>query len=448
MSNLRFLHCGDSFCSIFTIGNRCMNVVSIQTGYIDITPSQLPIAMAGFGRGNVAVAIADPLECNIALFTYGRQRVVLATFDCLFVGASLRAHIAGLFDVNLEYVVVAASHTHYAPAMEDTKPLLGACNAAYMDFVKNKLSVLAAQILSEEAKHFVIGTSKEKAEFGISRRMAWPFPHIGGRSQLLVMPGIENMANDEEPIPNFVRLASIYTNGIDDKTPSAVIWSMACHPTRFHKHNAISSDFVGKVRSAIRAYFNKDIPVLFLQGFSGDIIPRPLHIPKKFTLHSLLFGPRAVGFTAQDWKSWSDQIAQCVIDNLPSNDAKDSVDRMELAVDSMPLKTMIDGGPHRNVEASRLTLGPLSLVLTGAEVVSGFEESLPDCHWPIGCAHEVYGYWPIRRHVAEGGYEADGFFHKFGLKGRYNKNTELVFGNLMAAIGCHHRGFSRTSSEN
>ena len=51
-----------------------------------------------------------------------------------------------------------------------------------------------------------------------------------------------------------------------------MLWNFACHPVMYHSPMNVSAHFPGDVRKELREILS-DIPVVFLQGFSGDIRP-------------------------------------------------------------------------------------------------------------------------------------------------------------------------------
>src|SRR5256885_13335464 len=78
------------------------------------------------------------------------QTVAIVTADLLFVTAELKARLLeavgaklGLDDASL---LVAASHTHTAPAVDASKPRLGAGGPAYTDLACRRRADLLARL--------------------------------------------------------------------------------------------------------------------------------------------------------------------------------------------------------------------------------------------------------------------------------------------------------------
>src|SRR5204862_205104 len=113
--------------------------------------STLPLAGYAARRGP-SRGVADPLELNALLLRAPGQSVAILTADLLFVTAELKARLLeavgaklGLDEASL---LVAASHTHTAPAVDASKPRLGVCDAAYADVVAGRATELLGQLAS------------------------------------------------------------------------------------------------------------------------------------------------------------------------------------------------------------------------------------------------------------------------------------------------------------
>src|SRR5260370_14846342 len=94
----------------------------------------------------------------------------------------------------------------------------------------------------------------------------------------------------------------------------AIIWNYACHPTDFPEFLQVSPEFPGIVRSRLRSEFG-DIPILFLQGFAGDVRPpfsgRATGIMG--VLGRVLVGPQFRKPLEHEWEEWSTVLALSVV---------------------------------------------------------------------------------------------------------------------------------------
>src|SRR5439155_1661109 len=124
----------------------------VSAGSVDITPDR-PLPLAGYAdRRGPSRGVADPLELNALLLRAPGQSVAILTADLLFVTAELKARLLeavgaklGLDEASL---LVAASHTHTAPAVDASKPRLGVCDAAYADLVAGRATELLGRLAS------------------------------------------------------------------------------------------------------------------------------------------------------------------------------------------------------------------------------------------------------------------------------------------------------------
>src|SRR5215469_7493365 len=96
--------------------------------------------------------------------------------------------------------------------------------------------------------------------------------------------------------------------------PLAIVWNYACHASDFFDSLRISAAFPGQVRKRLRSELGA-IPVLFLQGFSGDVRPPfPGLSPDIRSLAKrVLRGPQFKNAPSQrEWEAWSGSLADRV----------------------------------------------------------------------------------------------------------------------------------------
>lgn len=413
----------------------------IRACSIDVTPLHFPVALAGFGSGVTAFRAEETLEMNAILFGEGEHAILLVSIDALFVCDMLIDWFAEALELSRERISIAASHTHYAPAVDQTKPRLGLVDSRYQVQLRRAVGQLCQILHRQKPSAFRLRHGAASTEAGVYRRIRWPFPHIGGRSQLVVPPGIENAPDFDVEIPNIVRSAvmEIQSTVGGIWSPIAVLWCLACHPTRYHQESVVSSDFVGTVRNAFRLRYDDQLPVLFFQGFSGDINPRPAKRNRKFTLASIVFGPRAKPFDEAEWSAWANRIASRALDALELAGKAKPVETIGMIRAAIPISEIVQDASSRDVTAVCLEIGELRIVQIGAEVVNFHEASLPPHVWKVGCSGPVFGYWPSNVQVQEGGYEGGGYFTGFGLSGKLKPMPEMAFGRLMELVGLNRK---------
>lgn len=396
---------------------------------------QFPVPLAGFGSRYMADRAEERLEINALWFGDTRHKILLLSIDSLFVCDSFRDMVADYAELPREAVVIAASHTHYAPTVDTTKPALGDIDPGFQAQLKRAAHDLVDQLQSQEPTLFSQKSGEAKTEAGVNRRLRWWLPHLGGMSKPVILPGIEIAPNFDVPVRNLIRCSILASADGTSETPLAVVWSLACHPTRYHASDCVTSDYVGVVRERIRFHLGVDIPVLFLQGFSGDINPRQTATKQPLTVMSLILGPRPQRFSREGWHRWANGIASSLLNMIGRDLEPSSPSDVELTRTSVLRSDLIVGELNGNVTANYLRIGDVRMVMIGAEVVGHYEDLLPPDVWGIGCSGDVFGYWPSDAQVLEGGYEGGGYFPAFGLQGRLVREPEAVFTRMLSALG-------------
>jgi neutral ceramidase len=241
-----------------------------QAGWaeVEITP---PLGIGLGGRGGpetVAKKILDPLNAEVLyLKDSNGTGFVLVSFDVIGLSHDLsdriRTDIVNELGVEWNLVVLNASHTHSGPYMiRSLMAGVGPAPQIEVDYFKTleEQIVSATRSAAKAMKPVKVEVFQGTSDVGINRR--------GKNKQ--GNPGI---------IPN-------PKGAIDDKvwvmklTPetgaAAVIFSYACHPVIVYGYAnaAISADFPGVARNAVRESVGAQTHVQFVQGFAGNIRPR------------------------------------------------------------------------------------------------------------------------------------------------------------------------------
>jgi hypothetical protein len=196
----------------------------------------------------------------------------------------------------------------------------------------------------------------------------------------------------------------------------------------------MTPEFPGLLRSFLRDHFQAPgLPVVFIQGMSGDIRPiNPFQsIPRtpRQWVHRLLNGDFFGDFTRDDYDRWLSSIVDDMKCALAEAAVLDDVN-LQVSTTRRPLFSLLKANVSRCLEAYYLSFSPqLGLLGFSAEVVSAyaerFERIMP--HQSMiygGCINHVFGYVPTDRMIAEGGYEARGFFDHFSIDGPYQEQVE------------------------
>lgn len=392
----------------------------------NITPSELPIHLGGYANGTTATRVDSPLEVNCLVLTDGAETVVLVSLDLLYVTHALRgAVIRGLTDLGVgeSNLFIGASHTHYAPAIDETKPALGLPNSEYRSEVADAIIDAIRDALTGPQSLVSIESAASPTSIGVNRRRRRLLRVLRGGIEFNHVAMCPNPSGPTDPIASVVSVRA-QTRAL------AYVWSAACHPTGLAEAGAVNAHWPGDVRKRLRQLEatedprGEDLPVLFFQGFSGDVRP-PSGSVKSGPIAALFRRIRlGVTFEPLDWTEYSDwsraaadQIAAIALECSPST----STPRLSAVRHEYPAMTFAVGAYDLPpVSFQRVSIGDIQLVGVSAEPVSGYADSLRslvvDKHViPIGCIDHVIGYWPTQSMIREGGYEVAGHCRSFGI---------------------------------
>lgn len=411
----------------------------LAAGSVSITPDR-PLPLAGFtDRLEPSTGVADPLELNALLLRTPQATLAILTADLLFVTEELKRRITTAIRAELALddasFLFAASHTHFAPGVDRSKPRLGPTDPAYVDLVVERGAELLRRLAAAPPAP---GDVRLEYRSGLAahainrRRMGW---RLSPRPPYLPRQAALRAPNPTGPCDETVHVASL--SDVSGH-PAALLWSYACHPVSFAEPRKVSADYPGVVRCALRAALGKDLPVLFLQGCAGDIRPRELGRPRTLgrRLAELAVGKLFTPFTAAEYAAWSNSLAARVVEvaGAPARVFPLSPD-LRATQRRVPLSDLLDGTLplDRSVTFQRLTFSPgLAIAAMSAEPVAEYGLALRagevggQIVIPVGYTDSVFGYLPTARMLGQHGYEDEGFMEAFGLTGRFRPDLERV----------------------
>jgi hypothetical protein len=243
----------------------------------------------------------------------------------------------------------------------------------------------------------------------------------------------------------------------NSRKPLGVIWSFACHPVSFYNPKNLSAHYIDDIRQHIRQKAN--VPVVFLQGFSGDIRPKIIgddpfeNVPNQASnsfikwnelanflrsirrtfITFLNKGKGFCTFTEASYFEWVEKIKNAVDICLKNDHRIMAHSSIKPIVNTFPLSKISCTKSDQMVEFHGIHLNDEIIILgVSAEVVSEYGLKLQAMHpdkiiIPVGCVGTVFGYWPTKTMLKESGYEVDGFHHGFSFDGNFNKSLEDTF---------------------
>lgn len=243
------------------------------------------------------------------------------------------------------------------------------------------------------------------------------------------------MAPNPEGPTNELATVALFRS-LEDHSVLAFLWNYTCHPVAAQPADAVSPDYPGSVRDELRSIYG-NVPVIFAQGFCGDIRPRLTTIERAGLIERLkhgarlaFSGPRFESSPEGEWTRWSNSLAKHVASIVERPAVLvDEPKSVSVSASSLPLERIFSGiCPDKPLTIQIVRLGgSLEIVAVSAEPSVGwcaiFDRVMPPEPGLIriyaGYLGAAFGYLPTNRQIPEGGYEVKGFQRLFGLDGNF-----------------------------
>jgi len=355
-------------------------------------------ALGGYGPGRFSVAASNDLEVNGISFTGADgHQYQLCSIDTLYAGR-LNAEFS-----NSDYIsIFAASHTHYAPMLDDNKPHIGTFSQTGFDAYVHTLRKLKRI----EASPTRCRLYQSSVDVPIYRR--FDYPDRWWNRILTRYFGF--YPNEEKKIDKNIYIFEF----LDEKSAKFVIVYHACHPVSRGNTCELSSDYVGEVRDIVRKKFNVET-VLFLQGCAGDVRPNLAHkrinfLPKfrlnwKFNYHP----------SAQETARVNESYRHAILAAMRCRDIALGEDKFNVFIQK---KSLADG-KEINITTIRLS-NNIEFVFLPFEVSHLYHSvsfsSKKKLQLIVSCANDTLGYLSHPVQHRAGGYEVYGSLNCMGLK--------------------------------
>ncbi|MEE2843222.1 MAG: hypothetical protein VX761_01800, partial [Planctomycetota bacterium] len=238
---------------------------------VDITPpANMYHRMWGAALHDQAVGVHQPLEVNLlwlkpsASGGVDTDVLLLSVDHCLFWAVDLepiKDALSAATGLEAEQVVIYFTHTHAAGLMDSTRAELpgGELISPYLAEIGEKVSGAAAA-LPNSLEEMWLTTSTGHCSLAQNRDY-WD------EANNSFVCGYNPLGTADSTVM-VIRLCDLEGN------VKTVLVNYACHPTTLAWDNRlISPDYVGPLRRTLRHAIGK-IPVVFIQGASGDVGPR------------------------------------------------------------------------------------------------------------------------------------------------------------------------------
>jgi hypothetical protein len=408
----------------------------ISSGSVDITPRR-PMMLGGFNKRTAPfTSVASRLEANALLIKGASSRVVIVSTDLLYPGETLRAqleHDLGLEDRSAE-LFLCASHTHSAPMTAPSIPHLGIADDEYVRLVATQITELVKSI-EDKGEPCVCSYHIGNADHSMNRRLVRPRLTRSGFARSSGFG--PNPGGDRDESVRIVEFSKA------SGELSAVIWNYACHPTDFPESLQVSAEYPGIVRARLRSQLG-DVPVLFLQGFSGDV--RPPFSGRSSGIAGLarriLVGPQFRQPLKREWEQWSSSLADSVASFATSSGRTLQIDSLILKRIEVPENEFAAGGTgNKSLVWHLVDCGAFRIVGINAEPVVKYRRLLEESIagggplLTVGCIDQPVCYLPSDNMIPEQGYEVEGFRSLFDFSARFqNRLQDAVIRRLREAL--------------
>lgn len=396
------------------------------------------------GCGPVKAVPPNPdagLEANILLLrdSITGMKVLLVSLDSLYPGPRLRNELeVGLSKWLLpESIFLASSHTHAAPQLDDTKPLLGGISEPHFRRIVSLLiKSITAMLGNPEWVEVSCRLSQYESNSVVHRRRVVP---LTSRENSISFFKAELLPNLRKTKPVSSELMELFCG---DKIYGA-LWIMPCHPISNPNPAEISADYVGTVRSRYRAKHQRakcELPFLFLQGASGDLRAPSFGLKKNKTVKGFLinvvFGRTFRRFSEHEKDAWVRALERELERSTVVAKPTPQIPSCELATRrrQIPLATFFESDiSDRNISLHLVSIDNLTLCgISGEptwevrnELLSGIASGA-NLITVVGCIDDSFGYVVSSKQARWGGYEVDGYLKPFSLNRKKGAQVEKV----------------------
>ena len=405
-------------------------------GTVNISPIEECVMGCGDFQEPTKVC-RDTLEANFVILTESDKKVLIISLDLLYVGERLRREITKSLSSIFanDEVFLAASHTHYAPMVDDSKNMMGAVNDTYLDRIVGELHAAIIKALTNnpieiEIKHGEYSLSQVVSR---RRRRLLGVKNKGFHFNKVVM--LPNPSMREFPKAHIIVLER-------EGTPLAVFWQFSCHPTSLPSGTGHSAHYIGEVRKKLRREIQLDVPFIFFQGLSGDLRPPAFDSnpsrPKKI-LEKWIVGSRFRLFTENEYEIWCDSIYRdfflnfMKLSKIQTSKIENRVESLKLSRQTWPLDDFFQPKsiPDRIFSIQKIEIDQIVMIGASAELISNWDHQITAMDASkeiitISCIDDAFGYLPDYKTMNEGGYEAGEYCELFHLP-PLSINTEKIF---------------------
>jgi len=230
-------------------------------------------------HNRVMTSLRDPLEINLLYLANRDVGLCLVSLDHSGVFhvtdfAAMRDVVSRETGLSADHVLICCSHTHTGG---NARSLIHDApdDEAYLATLLDRLAEAAREAFAT-ARPAQVGTATGQSQVGFNRRLCWDdgAHTMYGDATRSDFTGLEG-PDDPHHTVFFVQ--------DEDGKYLAICHNNCCHSTCVEGDVFASADYPGEARRIIRATLASDVPVLYVQGASGDTSPWDmLKIPPRY----------------------------------------------------------------------------------------------------------------------------------------------------------------------
>ena len=255
----------------------CGAELQVGTASVDITPKKA-VALWGQFRMRLSTKPDTPLTANVVALRSADVQTTFVSLDLLqlpdVVVKAIRDAVAKKdTKIDVQNIVLTATHTHTAPVLRPGTPGIPVNDQTMtveetIAFLADKISdgIVAAWKDLAPGK---MAYGLDRSSIGFSRRAVYAdgSARMYGKTNQPDFMNLEGMDDDD--------VGSIFFYDHQDKL-KAIIINVNCPSQVVEGQSSINADFWLPVRNNLQARYGGEVVVLGLGGPAGDMSPRPL----------------------------------------------------------------------------------------------------------------------------------------------------------------------------
>ena len=405
-------------------------MISAGAASIDITPD-FPVELGGYQSKRShekTERTRHPLTAHALILENSSHHLIIISYDLIWLSEPLceeiKQAIKAFFTEKTADVLCCATHTHSSPQPLERASFFGQTDKRYSTFLQKQSTRLVKNAL-EQIQPVTVTHARNRIRW----KYAVKRTKVCRRLFSLTKQVIHSPNPDHTPPQDF-NLISVH-NRLGERI--CLVVSMAAHPV-FHKDTCFSPDYPGAIRNQLQARLGFNGPILFLQGFSGDIRPNYSSSTIRERLEQLInTGTLQAGFAKNIDNKLSEFTASAVQNFLSKSPSPLTHSNGNSAVlkknsEAIHLSDSFSQPDPDNDDTFSLNINRvdvsdnLSLCTINAELFSDYAAILRNIEQetgriiiPVGYTDGMLGYLPDKRILElQSGYEYKSW-KKFGL---------------------------------